>query len=58
MELAKETAALLVDGKKRLGFLQPFFRWREQNPEELIPEEAAKPSDGNLHYHIGRGFAI
>ena len=55
MELAKEAAALLVDGKT-VGFCSR-FRWRNK-PEELIPGRGGKTVDGNLHYHIGRGFAI
>ena len=44
MELAKETAALLVDGKT-VGFCSR-FPVDGTKPEELIPEEAAKPSMG------------
>ena len=44
MELAKETAALLVDGKT-VGFCSR-FPVEGTKPEELIPEEAAKPSMG------------
>ena len=41
MELAKEAAALLVDGKT-VGFCSR-FPVEGTKPEELIPEEAAKP---------------
>ena len=44
MELAKEAAALLVDGKT-VGFCSR-FPVEGTKPEELIPEEAAKPSMG------------
>lgn len=44
MELAKEAAALLVDGKT-VGFCSR-FPVDGTKPEELIPEEAAKPSMG------------
>lgn len=33
------------------------FRWREQTGG-TDPGRGGKTVDGNLHYHIGRGFAI